>query len=393
MSPLESSGKPLFFKAAAEAERGRHPPAIPHGTALRTVARSLAVMQKEALVFSSATGSVWRLASDEGAYLNGDDVAPCPLAFMSAGMAASFMQHILALAERRAMGDLRGLRIVQDNYYTMEGSALRGTMTGGALPVDLRMEVEAGGEDTALQQLLRDAVAASPVRALMGSVLASRFTLTHNAREVRTRRVASMDRSPEPWPEGYFESARPAAGGWQESVLKNGMSPRTQEVTSSTGSSYAAEQSRRLHLRSICTLRPDGIKTIEQQLLNPHGTIFHLLSEEGPGGGGQGRAPDAMTYLSAGIAFCFLTQFGRYAKIVRKDLRKYGVVQDTQFSSGLDGTIPRAEAVATHVHLESGEDDEFAPTILDMAEQTCFLHALCRTPLDVHSFVHRGRPS
>jgi hypothetical protein len=44
------------------------------------------------------------------------------------------------------------------------------------------------------------------------------------------------------------------------------MSPKTSEATSSAGSSYAAEQSRRLHLRSICTLRPDGVKTIEQQL-------------------------------------------------------------------------------------------------------------------------------
>jgi hypothetical protein len=32
--------------------------------------------------------------SDEGAYLMGDDVAPCPLAFMTAGMVASFMEEI-----------------------------------------------------------------------------------------------------------------------------------------------------------------------------------------------------------------------------------------------------------------------------------------------------------
>jgi hypothetical protein len=109
------------------------------------------------------------------------------------------------------------------------------------------------------------------------------------------------------------------------------MSPRTSEITSSTGSSYAEEQSRRLHVRGICTLLPDGMKAIEQPLLNPHGTIFHFLSEEGVEAGGLGRAPDALTYLSAGIAFCFMTQFGRYAKIVKKDLRQYAVVQQTRF--------------------------------------------------------------
>jgi hypothetical protein len=39
------------------------------------------MMQKEALIFSQRTRAIWRLASDEGAYLDGDDEAPCPLFF------------------------------------------------------------------------------------------------------------------------------------------------------------------------------------------------------------------------------------------------------------------------------------------------------------------------
>ncbi len=33
------------------------------------------------------------------------------------------------------------------------------------------------------------------------------------------------------------------------------------------------------------------------------------------------------------------------------------------------------------VYLDTGEDDEFARKTLDMGEQTCFLHAFCRTDL------------
>ena len=80
-----------------------------------------------------------------------------------------------------------------------------------------------------------------------------------------------------------------------------------------------------------------------------------------------------------------MTQFGRYAKIVRKDLSHYSVIQDTHFSTGGGRQSPAADAVETHVYLESGEDDEFARTILDMAEQTCFLHALCRNALKVNT--------
>jgi hypothetical protein len=34
------------------------------------------------------------------------------------------------------------------------------------------------------------------------------------------------------------------------------------------------------------------------------------------------------------------------------------------------------------VYLETTEDDDFARQVLDMSEQTCFLHALCRTDLE-----------
>jgi hypothetical protein len=151
------------------------------------------------------------------------------------------------------------------------------------------------------------------------------------------------------------------------------------------GDSLAAEQSRLLHVRGIGTLREDGVKDVELHLYNPHGTVFRVLSDEAPEHGGRGLAPDAVSYISAGIGFCFMTQFGRYAKIVNKELRRYRILQDTHFSlgraSGGAGESGQADPVETHVYLDTGEDDEFAQRILDMAEQTCFLHALCKADL------------
>jgi hypothetical protein len=69
-------------------------------------------------------------------------------------------------------------------------------------------------------------------------------------------------------------------------------------------------------VRGICTLREDGVKQVELRLYNPHGSVFYSLSDEAPENGGRGLAPDAASYLSAGIGFCFMTQFGRYASIV-----------------------------------------------------------------------------
>jgi hypothetical protein len=80
-----------------------------------------------------------------------------------------------------------------------------------------------------------------------------------------------------------------------------------------------------------------------------------------------------------------MTQFGRYAKIVRKPLTEYRILQDTHFSlggaSGGTGKPGETDPVETHVYLKTGEDDEFARTGLDMSEQTCFLHAFCKAKL------------
>ncbi|MBW3667426.1 MAG: OsmC family peroxiredoxin, partial [Actinobacteria bacterium] len=78
------------------------------------------------------------------------------------------------------------------------------------------------------------------------------------------------------------------------------------------------------------------------------------------------------------------TQFGRYARITKKRLEEYRIVQDTHFTPGVAGGSSdpgRAEPVETHVFLVTPEGEEFSRKTLDMGEQTCFLHATCRTDL------------
>jgi hypothetical protein len=123
------------------------------------------------------------------------------------------------------------------------------------------------------------------------------------------------------------------------------------------------------------------------------GSTFRFVSDEAEEFGGRGMAPDAATYISAGVAFCFMTQLGRYAKIVKKRLDEYKVIQDTHFSlggaSGGTGSAGLADPVETHVYLDTPEGKEFARKALDTGEQTCFLHAFCRTDLKTKIKVKR----
>ena len=88
-----------------------------------------------------------------------------------------------------------------------------------------------------------------------------------------------------------------------------------------------------------------------------------------------------------------MTQFGRLASMLKLDLSEYRIVQDTHFSlggaSGGTGKAGEADPIETHVYLKTGETDDTAREMLDMAEQTCFLHAFCKTDLKTKLKVKR----
>jgi organic hydroperoxide reductase OsmC/OhrA len=142
-----------------------------------------------------------------------------------------------------------------------------------------------------------------------------------------------------------------------------------------------------LNIGAIATLRDDGILSIQQMQYSPWGTSFELLSAE------DGRAPSANALISAGIGFCFMTQFGRFVSMLKLDLPDYRIVQDTHFSlggaTGKTGKAGSADPVETHVFLQTSESDDTAKDMLDIAEQTCFLHAFCGTDLKTKLRIKR----
>ncbi len=147
--------------------------------------------------------------------------------------------------------------------------------------------------------------------------------------------------------------------------------------------SLAETQQRRLHVQVSCRQRASGVFEIEQRLFSPIGSTFRFLCD--PAGV---AAPDPESYVATGIAFCFMTQLGRYASILKKNLDAYNVIQDAHFPRHGTGSV---DPVETHVYLSTSEDAEFARAATAMGEQTCFLHALCRTDLAVEATVAASR--
>lgn len=394
LTPIEKIGGPLYFIAKNAAEAGFAAPPNPHGQSLRTWVRSLeGGMQKEALVVSAATGIAWRFVCDEGAHLGGYNKAPNPLTYLSAGMIASYTNEITALAKQRQI-ELRNLEVYLDNLYVREGDFRQGTMSSEALAPQIQVFCEADCDDQTLNELLYQAVAASPLNGLARGELPSLFNLVHNGQELTPQHVLALDVPPLVAPGDNFSKLQrdensPAVPDLIRLIDDSDNKAVEGLVKSRITSPEVADDTLLLHMHTRCAERPDGVREIHKEQYSDAVPSWRYLSDEGAGLGGQekalGRAPDAASLISAGIALCFMTQMGRFSKMAKLPINDYSIIQDTHFSlggaSGGTGKAGVAQAIETHVYLETDTDDATAQEILRVGEKTCFLHAFCRNDL------------
>ena len=379
---LEDSGLPIAYPIDPGSDAIPDVPDLDgYDASARTVVRSLTVMQKEAIVATSTSPIAWRLSSDEGPYLAGYDFAPAPLAIMTSGFAADLMVRIEA-AMKAGGHETDGLEISLDTHFSIEGSMMRGTMVAGADSPEISVGTRVGDRSAALHAALTG-VNASATAGLLGPSINGLFTLTSHGKRIP---AGSVHESPEPAPADphpFTESPLPDAERFGEALVVKVID--VEEKPPDAGVGLQESQKRALHLHAVGSWRADGVKVIDVEVIRPTGSTFRILSDEPPDAGGKGRAPDALALVSAGLGFCFMTQIGRFAKIAKHSLGEYRISQDTRFSVGDVASDPpvggRAAAPLTHVYLEPDSDDAFAQRALAMSEQTCFLHALCRTEL------------
>jgi len=398
VASIEASAYELVFKQDAEtpldlvaSQQGRR-------LQVRTATRALAGMQKEALVSYGPTQAAWRIVCDEGPWLNGTDLAPFPLGYFGAGLTASYISEFLTHA-RRAGIDVSGLEVMVDNRYSMEGSLMRGTMIGSAFPADVRFRANTSASLETVLKLGHLAVASSPADALLRNAVDSLFTLNHNGSQLPLTRVAASTAQQHADPSALFEQARPAdTPDFAARILERlddvdtlgGEKLGTERATATVG--FSDNQKRQVHVRCVGTLREDGMKELQVACFQPIGSIFRVLSDDSAAVGGRERAPSGLAYVSAGLSFCFMTQLGRYANVAKHKLHSYQLVQDTSFSPPAaineEESAPTSAAVTTDVFIRDDEEKDGARTLLTMGEQTCYLHAACRSALKT-----RIRPS
>ena len=368
---------PLGFRVEAGDRRAALLGAKAGRTSYVVEARKLDLHQKEAVVRQGDGGSRWRVASDEGKHLKGTDLAPFPLGFFNAGLQADLMGRIAALANARGVA-IDDLGIELGNAYSMTGSFFRGDGEGFAEPAEIRVGLSADAGGAA--ELVDDAVAASPALAAMSMPLRNTFAIYVNGRRraVETMAPSPEESAPDPFAT-WRERPAPEPGGSPDVIRKTGA-----ERAGTVEPAPAGTKTRIVRIvRGIGrAIEPDGLTETDTWLELPGMSHFALRSDERPEGGDA--APSGLALLSAGIAFCFMTQLDRYIEHMKFDIGGVRLVQRCPYMLNEDADRLRGVAgpVDTHLFVNGREDDETCERLMRIAARTCYLHATLAAALD-----------
>ena len=117
----------------------------------------------------------------------------------------------------------------------------------------------------------------------------------------------------------------------------------------------------------------------------PGTSHFKLVSDESA----AGTAPCGLALLSAGIAFCYMTQLSRYIENMKMGIRDVRLVQ---FNPYVAGSNAAAEPIDTHLFLSGEAAEETHLQLLTIAARTCYLHAASKTPTEPKlRIIHNGQ--
>jgi uncharacterized OsmC-like protein len=323
---------------------------------------------------------------------------------MATGMASSYTSEVLALGDQRGI-DIDDITVIVDNYYTREGSVLEGSRKALLLQPDVQVSIDADADKGSLHELIETATTTSPIHGLLDQLHESRFGLSYKGDDITTV-VGDRFRATMSDPKTAFERLPRGLEPQDPPIVRHtgrkteefskantkyaeklGLDPANTTFSGSREShSMDEEDPSPTHMRAICTPGEDGVKEIEQKTFNPRATVFKFRSDEPEGYGGKGRAPSAMAYVATAIAVCYASHLASYFKFNRKEQPSFRTVQDTHFSTGAighdDASPGQTTPIETSVFMETDESGEFVRNAIDLTNDACHLHALCRAELD-----------
>lgn len=382
---IEGSGYPLAFKVKQGSER---PSVLGAGEGRDTFvveSRQMFGYQKEGVLHEGATGSVWRMATDEGKHLGGTDLAPFPLGFFNAGLHGDLINRILTIAKARDI-QIDDLKLDLWNGYYIIGSFIRGDGVGYGEPADIVAKVSSPAAAADVSKMIHDAVKASPALDLMRTSFDNTFAIYVNGRR---RVVTSLTNSDAPDAADPYKThsapPKPMDGSdeLKEIIWRTGVKEDGEAQPAPNGTDEKLKRIVRTVPGHSVLLDPAGVTETDTYLGLDGMSHFKLKSDERAD---MDQAPSGLGHIAAGIAFCYMTQIGRYIQHQKFNIRGVRLVQHTPFvttGNPADGSwTGKAEPADTHLFLSGEEDDATHEKLMTIAANTCYLHATMLAELE-----------
>jgi hypothetical protein len=321
--------------------------------------------QKEALVH--AGGQVWRLASDEGAYLKGTDLAPAPLMYWAAGLHAEFVQRLAGILVEENSG-LRRLAAEITHGYAISGSFFDGTAKGDAFAPEILVDLDCDATADAIADNARLAIDRSPVFAALRSPRLNTFALHANGRRRAVTGVppAASEDAVDPFL-AHGTSPMPARIPQPQVIDRqaNLIPPGAPRVAVAMP---AATRGMRFASRAVGSFDlASGLSRCTVTFPDMPSSSFSFRADAA----GM-HAPSGTSYAWAGVAFCYLTQLSRYIETRKLAISGARLVQHGS---------PQGP-VKTHLYLNGSADDATMQALLAMGAHTCYLHATLGATLE-----------
>lgn len=380
LDSIESSGFPLGFQVASGRQRARVLGSEPAREVFVVESRMLQGHQREGIVHEGTDGSRWRLTCDEGKHLNGTDLAPFPLGFFNAGLHSDLMGRLLTAAAAAGM-DVDNIEIDLQNHYWMTGSFFRGTGQGYAEPATVVVKLRSSADAAAIRQLVDSAIKASPAMAAMRVPVTNTFALYCNGRRRSIDALAASAASNAADPYITYSSAPKPLPEWADDnslIRKTGQVADGEITPAPTGTKTRIIR----NIRGQSTLADKaGVVETDTVLGLPGMSHFAIRSDERMTGD---AAPCGLSLQAAGIAFCYMTQLGRYIEHMKLDIEGIRMVQYSPYAieRGESGPIGIAEPVDTHLFLNGRADEEVFANLMHIGARTCYLHACLGSALE-----------
>ncbi|MGI9597595.1 MAG: OsmC family protein, partial [Acidimicrobiales bacterium] len=225
-----------------------------------------------------------------------------------------------------------------------------------------------------LERLVRDAVDASPAFASMREPVANTFAIYVNGRRraVNTMRPSPAADAPDPFL-SYSAAPAPVEADAYLPDLIHKTGQKSDGRSEVAPGDMKTKQIRPVYGRSRMP-GPSGVTEVDVVLGIPGASHFAMRTDERTT---DDRAPCGLSLLSAGIAFCYMTQLSRYIEYQKMAIRAVRLVQDIPYTIRADGDrwIGGLEPADTHLFLSGDEDDETFERLMRIAERTCYLHS------------------